>query len=141
MPVSPSSSVFPSMLTVRSLLDTSFFFGVSFGGSLYTLFDGVSELFRVSPHWLPTLWSVGASLDTVPSKRTSTLGFLPLPQLAFTYSLSKLRRKAWSVSSQVVLYRFFEMVLPVRRSRTSRVCLSGSRYASNVSVTATSVTS
>ena len=40
------------MLTVRSLLDTSFFFGVSFGGSLYTLFDGVSELFsgRVLGH-------------------------------------------------------------------------------------------
>ena len=131
----------PSMLTVLSLLDTSSFFGTSSGGVLYTLFDGVRLLFNVNPHWLPTLWSVGAFSLTVPSKRTSTRGFWPLPQFAFTYAAVKARRKLWDFSSHFVAYCFLEMVLPVSRSRTSRVCLSGTRYWSYVSVKTTCSTS
>ena len=108
----------------------SFFTGVKSGGSFHTLLLGVIMLFRVRAHWLPILVSVGASLATVPSKRTMMRGFAPLRQLVFTYPSENTRRTACCASFHWVSYSVFGMNLPVDRSVTSRVCLSTSRCSS-----------
>ena len=117
------------MLIVGSFR-VSFLTGSSFGGMLNTSLLGVKLLLRVSTHLLFTLWSVGASSETVPSKRTWRRGLAPARHWP---------RSVWSVtvrvnmcleSSHVVVYFFLDTGLPVFRSIISRVCLSGFRYGS-----------
>ena len=115
------------MLIVGSFC-VSFLTGSSFGGMLNTSLLGVIELLRVSTHLLPTLWSVGASSATVPSKRTWRRGLVPARHwLIVSWSVT-VRVNMCLESSHVVVYFFLDTGLPVFRSIISRVCLSGFKY-------------
>ena len=116
----------PSMSIVGSFC-VSFFFGLSVGGMLNTSFDGVSELLRVSTHLLFTLWSVGASSETVPSKRTWMRGLVPARHWPIVSWSVTVRVSMCLESSHLVVYFFLDTGLPVFRSIISRVCLSGFR--------------